>query len=229
MRKILAFVIALSLMPFASGRDSEVVMVISPHPDDGEIFCGGTILWYESRNIKVVEVFVTSGGASSDPSGRKGKELEIAREAEAMRVTKAFGIDEIEFLRFPDGGVNVNESTESAISEAIGMHNPSIIYAPEFIDPFYKHSDHIATGTIIDRVASCVVRFYDYAPAPKQNNVYVDVTEFLEEKNALLYGYESQRSVIDQATQLLPLVYLLNGLRAGKPARYCEGFREAHY
>ncbi|MDY6985584.1 MAG: hypothetical protein SVE93_04185 [Candidatus Thermoplasmatota archaeon] len=55
--------------------------------------------------------------------------------------------------------------------------------------PFYEHSDHIATGTIIDRVAFCVVRFYDYAPAPKQNNVYVDVTEFIEEKNAFLYGY----------------------------------------
>jgi len=78
---------------------------------------------------------------------------------------------------------------------------------------------------MVDSIASNV-RFYDYALKPGDSPVYMDVTEFLAEKNALLHGYESQRVIITQATKLLPTVYVLNGFLAGKPLRYCEGYRE---
>jgi LmbE family N-acetylglucosaminyl deacetylase len=218
--KFFLILAVISLVPLIEG---ERVMVISPHPDDGEIFCGGTILYCEYRGVNVVEVFVTSGGASSTTA--KSMDPETLREEEALRVTQAFGVDETEFLHFPDGKIEVNETTETALKEIIKKYDPDIIYAPEFKDPFYRHSDHIAVGAMVDSIASNV-RFYDYALKPGDSPVYVDVTEFLAEKNALLHGYESQRVIITQATKLLPIVYALNGFLAGKPLRYCEGFRE---
>jgi len=44
---------------------------------------------------------------------------ETLREEEALRVTQAFGVDETEFLHFPDGKIEVNETTETALKEII--------------------------------------------------------------------------------------------------------------
>jgi hypothetical protein len=44
-----------------------------------------------------------------------------------------------------------------------------------------------------------------------------------------LREYKSQAIIITEALTLFPVVYALNGIRAGMPGRLCEAFREVRF
>lgn len=212
------------------------VLIISPHPDDGEIFVGGTICHHLSKGSRVVEVFITSGDAGRDPWGRSGAELARAREGEAKNATAIIGIDELIFLRFPDGNLEYNKTTFDAIKSVIIKYRPYIIYTSEFVEPYYSHPDHINTGRIVYDVVGGLnwkekpaIRFFDYMCKADASNHYIDITPYLHLRRRALREYKSQANIIIEALTLLPVIYASNGLRAGMPGRLCEGFREAKF
>jgi LmbE family N-acetylglucosaminyl deacetylase len=215
---------------------TSTVLIISPHPDDGEIFAGGTICYHLSEGSRVIEVFVTSGDAGKDPKGRSGAELARAREGEAKNATAIIGIDELIFLRLPDGKLEYNQTTFDAIKSIVAKYRPYLIYTSEFVDPTYNHSDHINTGRIVhDAVRSLdwdekpAIRFFDYRYKADASNHYVDITPYLCLRRRALREYRSQTDIILLAQAILPISYLLNGWREDMPGRLCECFREEKY
>src|SRR5205807_1547507 len=81
------------------------VLVISPHPDDEAIGCGGTLRQHVLQGDTVRVVFLTSG--ENGGHGMPPEETGRIREEEARAAAEILGISEVEFWREPDGAVRV--------------------------------------------------------------------------------------------------------------------------
>ena len=51
------------------------VLVVVPHPDDAEIWCGGTLARWIGQGAEVVYVVCTDGGKGTDKPGITAAEL----------------------------------------------------------------------------------------------------------------------------------------------------------
>ncbi len=183
------------------------VLIISPHPDDAELFIGGTVkkLSKEGRNICIIDM--TEGEMST----RGTVEL---RSEERENASKILGIQARYSLNLPDSSIYQNHilSNREQISRvvyAIRTIKPKIIIAPYFEN---RHPDHSATHNII-RDALFYANLQKFEFVGSLNNVtkhnvstvlwymcrmeftpsfIVDVTDEYEDKKKAIYCYSSQ-------------------------------------
>src|SRR5262245_23568919 len=104
------------------------VLVISPHPDDESIGCGGTLRKHVLEGDMVEVVFLTSGekgGHSVAP-----QETARRREAEAQSAAEILGISRLEFYRGPDGALSVTLSVVDRLRARLEDWQPDVIYLP---------------------------------------------------------------------------------------------------
>lgn len=98
-------------------RSDERVWVLSPHPDDESLGCGGLLARCAAKNVPAKIVFLTGGDGTRTTqlalrfNPRFGGPYDLlsiarARQVEAKNAARALGLSEnaIEFLGFPDGG-----------------------------------------------------------------------------------------------------------------------------
>src|ERR1043165_9357058 len=109
------------------------------HPDDIELSCGGTIVNFAARGLRVGIVDLTSGemGTRGTPQTRK-------REAAAS--AKILGAAFREQLDFGDGGLRTGRAEELQIIEVVRKYRPSVVFAPW---PDERHPDHARAGRLI--------------------------------------------------------------------------------
>lgn len=106
------------LPPLDWPRPGERVWILAPHPDDESLGCAGLLARCAAQNVPVKIVFLTGGDGTRTTQlalrfnprfGGPYDLLSIARERqiEARNAAKALGLndDSIEFLGFPDGGM----------------------------------------------------------------------------------------------------------------------------
>jgi LmbE family N-acetylglucosaminyl deacetylase len=122
------------------------VMVIAAHPDDPEFGCAGTVLKWAQDGRKITYVLLTSGDKGShDPDLRPGR-LAGVREEEQRAAARELGVQEVIFLRYPDGLLENNLELRRALSNLLRQHRPHIVLT---IDPwrhYQLHPDHRAVG-----------------------------------------------------------------------------------
>jgi LmbE family N-acetylglucosaminyl deacetylase len=124
----------------------ERVMVIAAHPDDPEFGCAGTVVKWAMAGKKITYVLLTSGDKGShDPDLRPGR-LASMREEEQRAAARDLGVQEVVFLRHPDGLLENTLELRRQLSILLRDHRPHIIMA---IDPwrhYQLHPDHRAAG-----------------------------------------------------------------------------------
>jgi LmbE family N-acetylglucosaminyl deacetylase len=124
----------------------ERVMLIAAHPDDPEFGCGGTIAKWAQAGKQITYVLLTSGDkGSKDPNIHPGQ-LATQREAEQRAAAKTLGVQQVIFLRHPDGLLENNLDLRRQLAGLIRKHKPNILMA---IDPWRRyqlHPDHRAAG-----------------------------------------------------------------------------------
>jgi len=170
------------------------VLVISVHPDDETLGCGGTILRHINKNDEVHCLFVTSGN---------GEQKQLIKNVAALYGFSSYtclGLNEITLIEMP-----VCELI-SAISSVISQIEPETIYMPNRSD---IHSDHRA---VYNAVAVCTKSFRypyikkllmcevisetDFSPALLENafvpNFFVDISGVFSKKTEILQLYESE-------------------------------------
>lgn len=117
------------------------VLVISPHPDDETLGCGGTLLKHADRGDELYWVIVTGMSVEA------GFEMERVkrRDAEITAVSKAYGFRESIKLGFPAAGLDMvpRAGLIRRLSEAFSAVKPEAIYLPH---PGDIHSDHRAAS-----------------------------------------------------------------------------------
>jgi LmbE family N-acetylglucosaminyl deacetylase len=122
------------------------VMVIAAHPDDPEFGCAGTILKWSQAGKKISYLLLTSGDKGShDPDLRPGQ-LAGMREEEQRAAAQELGVEQVIFLRYPDGLLENTLELRRLLSSMIRGHQPDIVMT---IDPwrhYQLHPDHRAAG-----------------------------------------------------------------------------------
>src|SRR5436305_6427290 len=104
------------------------VLVISPHPDDESIGCGGTLRKHAARGDEVRVVFLTSGEKGGH--GRPADETGRLREAEAAAAAGILGLAGIEFWRQPDGELKAASEFVSRMRDLLASFRPYRVYFP---------------------------------------------------------------------------------------------------
>ncbi|QGQ99703.1 hypothetical protein EHS13_35000 [Paenibacillus psychroresistens] len=217
------------------------ILAIGAHPDDIEVFCGGTLLQYKQQGHNIFIALTTSGNIGSNEYNSR-EEIGAARELEQLEAAKIFGA-EVRFMRFDDQGLQDTPETRRAVINAIRWANPDVILANY---PEDASTDHAVTGKIVSEVMLSIPGKLipaDEPPIAKNPSlfyygtavgigftpeVYVDITDVFDQKLEALKLHKSQFAWMDvyQTHGLLSIVEITDkfrGLQAGFV--YAEGFR----
>jgi bacillithiol biosynthesis deacetylase BshB1 len=120
------------------------VLAFGAHPDDVEIFCGGTLIRLADLGYATAVIDLSRGEAASN-----GTPEERAKEAEAA--SRILGLRLRENLGLPDTGIDPTDRAQLvAAVEAIRRHRPEILLLPWIED---RHPDHAAAAALLTRAA----------------------------------------------------------------------------
>lgn len=121
------------------------VLAVGPHPDDVELFCGGTVARMVQLGYRVGIVDLTAGERASN-----GTVAERTEEAKAAATV--LGVSARENLGLADGGI-MPGTAEDQVAAVVSMLRR---WRPEFlIVPWIsaRHPDHAAAGHLMRRAA----------------------------------------------------------------------------
>lgn len=123
-------------------------MLIVAHPDDIEFGCAGTVARWIQEGRTVTYVLCTSGDkGSSDPAVIPAR-LAETREKEQLAAAGCVGVENVEFLRYPDQGLEDTAEFRKNIVRQMRKYKPRVVIT---MDPYRKyiwHRDHRITGQV---------------------------------------------------------------------------------
>jgi N-acetylglucosamine malate deacetylase 1 len=186
------------------------IAILSPHPDDETIGCGGTLHICHLRKTEITSIFMTDGRKGNERY--REEDLVITRRSEAENAASIVGIDRVIFLNNRDSELSLSSKTVTELTEILKDIRPDAIFLPFFLD---NHPDHIATNKIFCATLESLPSFtcYNYCvwtPLPFYN-LLVDITPYVEVKRSALEQYRSQLEKYDfiEATLSLSRYYSL--------------------
>jgi N-acetylglucosamine malate deacetylase 1 len=215
---------------------ADKILVVSVHPDDETLGCGGTLLKHKKAGDEIFWLIIThipenAGWKQSRINSRK-KEIEAAG--------SLYGFSKIENLQFPTTRLHEVPFTLllEKISNTIIEIEPDVIYLHNRSD---IHSDH---RIAFDAVISCTKHFRfpfikkmlmfeclsetEFAPPLVENvfipNVFVDISDFIDKKLEIMQIYESE-VMTDNKPRSLSAIKSLAGYRGSRiSVPYAEAF-----
>ena len=127
----------------------ERALVFTPHPDDAEGGCGGTVIKWVNEGAEVFLVLATDGRAGTSDPNVSMEELVVTREREQAEAAAVMGIKEVVNLRNPDGGLEDTREFRGQLVEAIRRFKPDVVLTTE---PYHRlqhsHRDHRMIGVV---------------------------------------------------------------------------------
>ncbi|WP_416840414.1 PIG-L deacetylase family protein [Haloferax sp. DFSO52] len=144
------------------------ILAIVAHPDDAEIFCGGTLAKHADRGDDITIAYMTRG----EYGGFDTTEAAVAatREEEAERAADVLGA-EATFLDFKDGRIEYSLENRLTLVDTIRKHDPDLIITHYRDD---MHPDHRETAKLVTDayyMTSLPLLDTDY-PACDPDNIY---------------------------------------------------------
>jgi LmbE family N-acetylglucosaminyl deacetylase len=182
----------------------QIVLVITPHPDDETLGCGGTLLLLRNKGYEINWLIITDIYEDYGFSKAKVK----ARNDEISTVSQRYNFNKVVRIGIPTTKVDTLSKSDlvNKISVIFNDLKPNIIFIPFYND---VHTDHRA---IAEATISCTkwfrypfiekVLYYETlsetdfnidSTAKKFNpNVYFDISEYLEEKLDIMKIYKGE-------------------------------------
>ncbi len=193
----------------------EKILVISPHPDDVDFGCSGTIAKWSRRGMEIVYVICTSGDKGTDDPQMRPEALAAVREEEQQAAAEVAGVRDVSFLRLKDGELENNREFRGILVRVVRKYRPDIVLSMDpannrFENPYVSHSDHRATAlAVFDAIypAAGNRNFFPeqlvdgltphsvdgvYFFGTDRPNTWVDITGTIEAKIAALRCHKSQ-------------------------------------
>ncbi|MBI2464703.1 PIG-L family deacetylase [Candidatus Shapirobacteria bacterium] len=136
------------------------IMAVFAHPDDLELYCGGTVSRLIADGKTVRSVKMTSGDMGSRQEKITQTELKIIREQEDSASMSKLGIlpENNIYLRLPDGQVENDLETIGLLAQQIRLFQPDLIITHNSEDSiirfdkdinWFNHRDHRHTGQLV--------------------------------------------------------------------------------
>jgi len=182
------------------------ILIVAPHPDDEVLGAGGTLLRYKSEGNSIAWLIVT--GITEDFGWSPEKISE--RDGEIAKISKFFNFDEVYNLRLPTTKLDTLPIGDiiQKISDVIKDFSPDEVLIPHLGD---IHTDH---QVVHNAVLSCtkwfrypfVKRILSYETISETDfgldisrqfipNVFVDISNFLDDKIKAIEIYSSEMGV----------------------------------
>ena len=141
------------------GEKQRILFVFS-HPDDAEIYCGGTIARLVADGKKVQLVKMTTGNKGSRQEKVSEKELAKIRESEDEQALKTLGLHKNDSMNLNLGDGEIENSLptieklvhviRSFKPDLVITHNPEKVLIRDLDGGFYvNHRDHRNTATSV--------------------------------------------------------------------------------
>lgn len=205
------------------------VLVISPHPDDESIGCGGTLRKHVVEGDIVHVIFLTSG--ESGGHGRGVQETRRLREAEAKKAAKILGLAKIEFWQEPDGALRAARSVVRKLQSVIKAWKPDLLYAPHGEE---QHPDHRSAARLVRRAlaglpardSKPLVRLFEvWTPLQRMDHIE-DISDYIKVKLAAIEVYATQCAVVDFVDAFRGLARYRGEMHCWPEGEYAEVFAE---
>jgi len=198
----------------------ERALVVTAHPDDVDFGAAGTVASWIAQGTRVTYCIVTDGDAGGFDPAVPRSEIPRIRRAEQVAAGRILGVEDVRFLGYRDGELEVTQGLRRDISRVIREIRPErmLIQSPErnWARIPASHPDHMAAGE------GAIFAIYPDARNPfahpsllqdegldawtvhdvwvmgaPQPNHFVDVTDQVELKLAALRAHESQTAHMD--------------------------------
>ena len=181
------------------------ILVLSPHPDDDVIGCGGTLHIYHRRGARITIVYMTDGRKGNPKYDENS--LVVQRREEARKATAVIGIDNLIFLDNKDTELSATPKTIKELQDILHKVKPEAVFLPFLLD---NHPDHRATNDIFVKAsfkykAPLTCYGYEIWTPISTPNYAVNITDQIEVKKQSIEQHHSQ-------TELCPINDCMSGL-----------------
>lgn len=162
---------------------SKKVLIVSAHPDDGEISCTSTILKMKSLNWEVWSIYF----AACDEDPNNLGHLDDHRE-----VIKHLGIDKLVGYRFPRNRLEENkQEIRDLLWNIKNAYHPDLILSPSIYDYHQDHKVVAECVSTIFRDSSSIVGFEVLRSSYFQPDLYLGF-DTIQSKLDIISLYTSQ-------------------------------------
>jgi LmbE family N-acetylglucosaminyl deacetylase len=177
------------------------IVVLSPHPDDESIGCGGFLLAHAGRaTITIVNVYNGDGGGALEEGPWKNESAYRSKlvETRARELDRVAAVLQASVVRF---GVSDCDGTPGpqevrALRTILEQLAPEVVLLPWFLD---NHAQHKRTNQLFAEAAeglSIMVLGYEVWGLLSPN-AYFDITPVRDLKRQLISHYVSQLRTVD--------------------------------
>ncbi len=115
------------------------ILAFSPHPDDAELYCGGTLMLLKDKGFRTGIADLTQGELSTRGT------LE-SREQETAAASSILQLDGRVNLGLPDGGIVNTPEQRVAVIRALRELRPRTVLLPWHDD---RHPDHVHASELV--------------------------------------------------------------------------------
>lgn len=132
-------------------EDWDSALFVVAHPDDIEYGAAAAVARWTGQGKRVAYCMVTSGEAGID--ALPPDECGPLREAEELASAAVVGVDEVVFLRRPDGVLEYGVDLRRAIAQVVREQRPDVVLTGNFRETFggtaLNQADHVAVGRAV--------------------------------------------------------------------------------
>ncbi len=198
------------------------VLVFEAHGDDMEFAAGGTIAKFADRGHKVTLVVATDNDKGSFEL--TASQLRAARDREVQTAARVLGVERVICLGYSDGELQEQAPLHvlrGQFMRIIREAKPDIVFTWDPFTPYEGHPDHRAVAVAASEAASFahfplyypeqiadglephyVGEQWFFAKAPRDQNKFVDITDYIDKKIEALCCHESQMVLTVQDMQI---------------------------
>ena len=235
-------------MPTPDTQIAQRALVVTAHPDDVDFGAAGTIATWVAQGTAVTYCILTDGDAGGFDPAVPRSDIPRIRRAEQVAAARILGVDDVRFLGYRDGQLEVSQGLRRDISRVIRQVRPQrmLIQSPErnWARIPASHPDHLAAGE------SAIFSIYPDARNPFAHpsllsdegldawsvhdvwvmggptpNHVMDVTDVFSTKIAALRAHESQTAHMDDLEERIRGWMTMAAQNAGLPeGRLVEAF-----
>jgi LmbE family N-acetylglucosaminyl deacetylase len=230
-------------------NEPDRVLVVVAHPDDMDFACGGTIAAWTAAGVTVGYCVITDGDAGGRDANADRSQVAATRRAEQRAAAAILGVEQVDFLGYPDGRLVSDLGLRRDITRVIRRFRPGRVVLPSPVrdlrNLYAGHPDHVAAG---DAGLSAA---YPDAGNPQAHpellteeglephdvsevwlmlpteaaEHFVDITDTFDRKVAALAAHVSQTAHRDGLAERIRAWGVAQGSRAGfAEGRLAEGF-----
>lgn len=191
------------------------ILIILAHPDDPEFFMGGTIASWTAAGHHVKYALLTNGERGVSAEFPDSTALALLRRDEQKAAAHVLGVEEIDWLGYPDGFLEADLASRKVLAGFIRAEKPDIVVTSDPLNYFQggrylNHPDHRTAGQMVVNALFPAVGNASFFPElieeglaphqvselwlslPSAPNVELDVSPFWDKRAEALLQHRSQ-------------------------------------